>query len=660
MKHYSKYFFNFLLTTAALIDASNNFGSSPTFVGRSQSLDNARKVAGSVGHTHLYNTDSWYNTFDITFEYDQSFRNSRIAQVLFNGSLQNNLSNTAVTNNTVANNGSCNTDCNTDCNSNCGNTILVQGSLVSGRNSAAWLADYFYLPSSYNGAFSVSPKVKEFIVNFDYFAGLDQLCCGGTYLRIYAPFVHSRWDLGFCEFSNISTSTVGYETGYFGPIAVPTTNLLSSFAEYASGFTPAANALGSSANTQLGTGIVTDPLLFGKFNKCSRSKNGLADLRVELGWNFWQDECYHLGVNFQIAAPTGTKRRAEYLFDPVIGNGKHWELGGGFTGHYLAWSNEDDTRHAGFYMDGTITHLFKHREQRTFDLKGKPNSRYMLAEKFGPNVVGISTGSQAALSQFANEFAPVANLTTFDIKVSTGVQADIALWFNYTACNWSWDLGYDFYGRSREKFECPESNVCETGCTPSTICSPSNRNVWALKGDARVYGFLASNGTPVPLSATESKATICSGTNRNAGLCNSITISTDPYHNNCGIDNPQLAQSSRLANALLTAPGATGSFVNTSIQPLFIQCSDVDFARTRSISNKIFTHVNYTWDCECWIPYLGIGGFAEFGKNGSCNDNCNPSDGCSSPVTCSTDCNGSSVDTTFSKWGIWLKAGVDL
>lgn len=651
MKQYITYFFALALLITASIDAVNNGGISPTFVGRSQSLDNARKVAGSVGHTLLYNTDDWYSTFDITFEYDQTFRNGNIAQVLFGKSLQRGVNNSIV-NNTIIN-GCCNT--NNNCNDSCGSTILIQGSQVSGRNASAWLADYFYLPSTYNGSFSVSPKVKEFIVNFDYFAALDELCCGGTYVRVYAPFVHSRWDLGFCELANTSTSLVGYDQGYFGPITVPASNLLSSFSEYSSGFTPAANALGSGTDT-LTTPIVTDPLLFGKFNTCSRSKNGLADLRVELGWNFWQTDCSHLGVNLQIAAPTGTKRRAEFLFDPVIGNGKHWELGGGFTGHYLVWSNEDDTRNAGFYMDGTITHLFKRREQRTFDLKGKPNSRYILAEKFGPNLEGLfgSPGGPAQ-SQFANEYAPVANLTTFDIKVSTGVQADIVLWFNYTACNWSWDIGYDFYGRSKEKFECPQANICETGCITSNICSPSNKNTWALKGDARIYGFTDS-GNPVALSATETNATICAGTNVNG---TPIIAGIDPfYKNNSGIDNPALA--SAAPSALTFDTTDPSGLINTSIQPIFIQCSDVDFARTRSISNKIFTHINYTWDYECWIPYLGIGGFAEFGSNSSCNDTCNPSDGCTTAVACNTNCNGTSVNTTFSKWGIWLKAGLDL
>ncbi len=654
MNNYLKYLVIVPITCSLALYASNNNnnGISPTFVGRSQSLDNARKVAGSVGHTNLYNMEDRYSTFDVTFEYDQTFRNSRIAQVFFGGSLQNNPV-AGATSNLVSN--SCNNNCNSDCNSSCNNAILIQGSQVSNRNANAWLADYFYLPETYNGAFSISPKVKEFILNFDYFTGLDDWFCGG-YLRVYAPYVNSRWNLNYCETDNTSTATSGYDIGYFGPIAVPASSLLPSFGAYASGQTPAANALGSAAQT-LTTPIITDPLLFGKISPCNRTKNGLADLRLELGWNFRQDDCSHLGINLQIAAPTGTKRRAEFLFDPVIGNGKHWELGGGFSGHRLVWSNEDDTRHAGFYMDGTITHLFKRREQRTFDLQGKPNSRYMLAEKFGPNIEGL----ESANSQFANEYSPVANLTTFDIKVSTGVQADIVLWFNYTSCNWSWDLGYDFYGRSREKFACPDKTICSANsCFSTDICSPSNKNVWALKGDARTIGFAST--IPVSLSATEHNAAICNGTNASASLCNGIPAgANDFYHNNCGIDNPESAFNTVLDSVLYIIPTSTiAPFkVNTSIQPIFIQCSDVNFARTRSISNKIFTHVNYTWDRECWNPYLGIGGFAEFGKNGSCNNTCSTGNGCTTPVTCATNCNGTSVDTTFSKWGVWLKAGTD-
>ena len=182
--------------------------------------------------------------------------------------------------------------------------------------------------------------------------------------------------------------------------------------------------------------------------------NGVAELRAEFGWDFWTSAWYHLGINIQGAAPTGTKRHAAFLFDTVVGNGKHWELGGGITGHYVFWANEEETRHAGFYVDANVTTLFNAREERTFDLIGKPNSRYMLAAQMGPNTQSLQNASGTlATNQFANEYTPVANLTTFDVKVNVGVQADIVAWFNYTNYGWSVDVGYNFFGRSKDNYD---------------------------------------------------------------------------------------------------------------------------------------------------------------------------------------------------------------
>ena len=444
MKQFTKYFSTaaLLVCTAVHADSTNNdCGVSPTFVARSQARYKMREDVGVVDLTNLYSEDSNYHEFSVIPGYMQSFRPGRIAQTLFGNSL---VSTNSLNSNFNSGTACCNNNNNNSC---CPNTILIQGSQVTDRAANAWLADYFYLDPKYNGAFTVAPKIKDFFIDFDYFAGLDEWWCG-AYIRVYAPYVHSTWNLEYCEVANTSTFSVGYTEGYFDSINVPAENLLQSFSAYAAGAAPVFGTA-SSINAQ--------GLQFAKITNCKRTQNGLGDLRVELGWNVWQEECYHLGLNVQAAAPTGTRRRAQFLFDAVVGNGKHWELGGGLTGHYSVWSNEDESQHAGFYLDANITHLFKAREERTFDLKGKPNSRYMLAAQMGLNnqgLIGNPIFGIPASNQFTGVYTPVANLTTLDIRVSTGVQADIVAWFNYTRCGWSWDLGYNFFGRSKEQFDC--------------------------------------------------------------------------------------------------------------------------------------------------------------------------------------------------------------
>ena len=275
----------------------------------------------------------------------------------------------------------------------------------------------------------------------------------------------------------------------------------------------------------------------------------------------------------------------------------------------------------------TFSHIFKGREQRTFDLCGKPNSRYMLAARFTPVNTELLNGTYAPLSTatgifpaaiFDNEYAPVANLTTLDIDVRIALQADIAIWFNYTHCNWSFDVGYNLWARTVEKFSCP--NTCNPRCNCPSLCDEGQQNSWVLKGDAREFGFTT---TIVVLSASESQATIHGGTN-----ATQTTLPTDPTYNlNYGVDNALYAQTGKvIILPVLVGPNLTASSANqlkTSVDPLFINCQDIDFRPTKGISNKLFAHVNYNWECECITPFIGIGGFAEFGITQSNKQECN-------------------------------------
>ena len=282
--------------------------------------------------------------------------------------------------------------------------------------------------------------------------------------------------------------------------------------------------------------------------------------------------------------------------------------------------------------------IYLRRQTRCFDLCGKPNSRYMLAERLGPNLqdlAGDTIASDTACTdssctpsdaQFANEFSPVANLTMTKIKVSAAVQGDVALKFTYNNGNgFSWDLGYNFFGRSCEK-------ICRTGSTPL-----SDGRTWALKGDAYVYGVDFS-GRAVALAATESCATIHHGTN------NVNFQSSDYTQANANIDNPEFALIENSPGSFILLDFWTGFQTETSIQPIFLTEADVDLQGTRIISNKIFTHFNYSWlDRERWIPFVGIGASVEVAhhKQNAVNEQCCPS--CRS--------------TGVSQGAIWIKGG---
>ncbi len=599
----------------------------PTIVARSQGRDATRKLVGVSDKIHLYDAGRYFN-FSVMPEYTKTFRASHIAESLFGDDL-------------------------TNCKS-----ILIQGSEVAGRDANAWLADYFYLPPDYNASFSIEPRIQNVLVDLDFYVGLDEWM-DGMYFRLHGPITWTHWNLNFCESCDVLASG-SYSAGYFDHAGMGNALLLNTFGEYAQGKTPF-NTSGTSNQTGIGTAF--HGLKYAKMEQCARDRTGFADLRAELGYNFIQKEKYRLGANFQVAAPTGNKRNARFAFDPTIGNGDHWEIGGGITGQYFAWRSKDEDKYLGISLDANLTHMVAAREQRTFDLKGKSNSRYMLAEKLGRPVIYLGAGTTVTASavtqpiaQFQGVFAPVANLTTVNVNVHSSIQADIVAMLNYSTPRWEFDLGYNFWARSCEKISLPArptNDCCSNLCT-------GDKDVWALKGDAHVFGFMSvaisplSQNTPIALSATQCGATIHKGTNADASVADCTGVDR---LQNCGVNNAQFGYVSTVS-PLVHTPGLTAASdrIKTSLEPVFINCCDINFQCTKGISHKLFTHASYTWPKDDWTPYLGAGASVEFGIH-SCSECCTESAtacGTSSSSVCSGDC----VDSATSQWAIWLKGGM--
>lgn len=615
---------------------------------RSQSRDTAAKIFGTTSYqVHLYDDcedDSCHGTMFIRPAYFRSFQGSKIAECLFGDAL---VSNTQETN------------CSTACRESLfvtGTALDVDGQLIVARGEKDLMAENFYLPRDFQSIVNFKPVISTFLIDFHLYVSLNHWC-PGLYFRLYGPFAHVKYNLGFTEKAiNPGTISLGfYDPGYFADIYVEADQLLRSFSEYARGDVP------SIPNS----GLVIQGLQYNKILCGARAENGFADLRFELGYDFILKECYHLGVNLQFAAPTGPKQKPDFLFSPQVGNGHHWEFGAGITGHASCWNSEDEMSHVDLMLEADITHMFGVKEMRTLDLVEKGLSRYMLATRFNESSAVNSSlheeGNSSAVpfAAFASEYAPVANITTQQVKVSASVQADITVMLNYTCGGFGLDVGYNFWMRSCEHIELDD-------------CNPFPNEVWGLKGDASMFGYTTEVITnpapppatltvpnlndPIPLSATEFSATIHTGTNILDTTANPLT--------NPNIDNPALAATVDTAGAeqILVmgteiAPDTAGisyEQIFTSIEPILLieQDLDVKGAATRGMSNKAFVHANYTWiDCEGWVPYLGAGAEVEIGRNSGNGS------GCSTTTTANPTCPSCDY-CSLTQWGVWIKAGI--
>ena len=570
-----------------------------SFNTRSISRNAARDLAG---WTNYINKDSSpervYGALSITPEYNHTFRGDTITRTLFGDNLIGN---------------------------DCAQHLKISGSQVNDRTPQDLLADYFYLPTDFESSVYFKPVIDNVILDFGFYLGLDAWA-KGVYFVVHAPFAHTRWDLNIHE--NISNPGINNSMpGYFTPDGLTRNQLLDSFTSFVNGATI--------ENTQ---DIAFQELNFAHMSTERLVKSRMAEIRTAIGWNFFAKKEYHVGINGQVAWPTGLRPDALYLFEPLVGNGHFWELGFGLNGHYDFWRSEDELSHCCFYIDCNITHLFRTRQARTFDLtRAGTLSRYMLAMEMTSPAIDLQGASGMIPSaQFNNDFLPVANFTTLDVEVSIAIQADIVLLFNATHRNWSFDFGYNYWGRS-----------------PDIITLRQNESftekAFAIKGDAHVFGYIPSTTDFIALSATQDNATIHSGKNLPA------TGTTDEQviiaaAKNPAIDFPQAAQTSPnpLAENLVYAPNTTSNpnnFINTSVPPIFITRNDLDFSGTETAgsSNKLFYHLSYTWnDKTHWQPYLGFGGEVEWAAQ--TRRDCKACDE-HNPQSCA------------SQWGLWIKTG---
>jgi len=519
-----------------------------------------------------------------------------------------------------------------------GCAIHVSGSNVPGRDvETEWLADYFGLPTDFESFLFFNPRVENALAHFYTYIGFDEWC-PNVYFMAHVPLVHTRWNMNFTE-KIIDSGSTDHPFGYFGPTEIARKDLLPDVRSFMNGETP-----------NLGTVVTFEPLKCSKIHSCGAlTDTRLGDLHMFLGWNMFNEDDHHFGIALKLVAPLGTRPKSEYLFEPIIGNAKFWELGAGITSHVLLWLSCNEHKNLSFHIEAFATHPFSTHQKRVFDINVSDNSRYMLAQKMGKNssnfLYALPEGElpddpvgnvQAPASQFKNMFVPVANLTCIKASSFIAIQGDFTVLLDYTSYNFTTGIGYQYWGRSCEKISCPHSNNLPL----------SEERTWALKGDAFVYGAGAQDATHganelIALSATQSQALIYTGVNE---------ITTGSNSNNDGIDNPRFGVTSTngLNDRIMNAPNINTNDDDqqrTSGESIFLTPCDMDFVgpRTKGASHTLFIHFDYTYHTDNnsdWI--ISVGSSIELAQHD--NDKCNTEVPCTTCRQCG-----------LSQWAFWLR-----
>jgi hypothetical protein len=190
---------------------------------------------------------------------------------------------------------------------------------------------------------------------------------------------------------------------------------------------------------------------YGKIVCDKLSKTGVADVELKIGYEWLEHEPCHLESYVGIVIPTGNKPKGEYVFEPVVGNGKHFGLMWGGSVGMNFYEDEARDRVLRMELAAHSQYLFSREQVRSFDVKYKPWSRYMgvyssLADATEAN--GLATPAFQA-----NYQTPGINIFTRPVDVTPGFSHNVTSAITYSCKKIYGEIGCNVFARQDECLE---------------------------------------------------------------------------------------------------------------------------------------------------------------------------------------------------------------
>jgi len=431
------------------------------------------------------------------------------------------------------------------------NSMVVSSSSYSLANSdAAFNLDAYQFgigDVQTPGAISLNPIVYQAGADFMFIVGssANEPC---FFAKIKAPVGVYNINPNLTEVAAVPATTT-YNQGQLNKtttdVSAPATTMTQAFAGILSG-------------GQATEGDFT-PMQYGLINGDVSTGAKFGDIEMTAGYRFISNEDNSFSVAVRAAAPTGGQATGVYMLEPIFGRGGNWALGGYVDGHVRLWEGNNENSFVMKIM-ANAQHLFNSDTVRSFDLTANAGgSKYLLVANYS---------NDAYQGQIQN----LVNYSTLGVNSSFGVEGDAVITFAYVARGWSWDLGYEFWGRSAETLEITGAfanqtyavlgnqgpGISGTGTTDSYACQPLAQ--MNLASVAQVSSVVTAAG---PAVAQDDVVLATTAANRVA----------------------------------LTDLNVAGAQQNTSL------------------TSKVFTKVTYEWIDSNYRPHLGVMGEFEISNS---------------------------------------------
>ena len=204
---------------------------------------------------------------------------------------------------------------------------------------------------------------------------------------------------------------------------------------------------------------------FGRIDDaCDIRKTGISMIDVQVGYG-WGKEQAHMHSYLGAIIPTGNKVHSRKLFEPIIGWNHHPAIHFGSSFGIRVWQSECADRSIWYELCIDSRYFFENKQCRSFDLKGKPWSRYMqvYANQAQAEEAFLACGSPASCvvtptpTDGLTIGTPGINIFTQEVKVLPRFQRSYNTAFVVDFDDFILEGGYNFFSNDQEcvKLACP-------------------------------------------------------------------------------------------------------------------------------------------------------------------------------------------------------------
>ena len=302
-------------------------------------------------------------------------------------------------------------------------TLTVKGDTVSTIDRdirAEWLS----LDTNFNGSFSINPTQEQYALTLDFKKDLGDLfgdisLLKNIWLGVYLPIVRVKNNLNLTQSTTQASST---------------------------------------SPTDIKTSLARDTLTYNKFITGEKTSTDLSEIRLKIGTKFFPNSDLDLSAHSFFSLPLSNKSNGQTLFQPISGFNRHFMIGSS-VGLQFPVNSKDANYSLKLFLDAEHMYLVSNNQYRTFDLKNKPLSRFLLLNQ-------DSTYGQKQV------FGPT--ILTRRAKIEPNSVGEISLGARYKNKSIAAELGYNLWGHGTEELELVDTFTTNYGIAGSSLTNSAS------------------------------------------------------------------------------------------------------------------------------------------------------------------------------------------